>query len=79
MLAVVHALKARRQLRSPILTFATKKLSTGANGQKEDAASFYCPGSFDRAVTVAQTRESDPGSDSALGKRCARNTYAPRC
>ena len=27
--------------RSTILTFATKKLSTGANGQKEDAASFF--------------------------------------
>ena len=35
---------------SPMLTFATKKLSTGANGQKEDAASFFCPRSFDRAV-----------------------------
>ena len=34
-----------QHLRSP-LTFATvthlKKLSTGANGQKEDAASFFC-------------------------------------
>ena len=34
-------------LRSPMLTFATKKLSTGSNssnlkGQKEDAASFFC-------------------------------------
>ena len=38
------------QLRSPMLTFATKKLSTGANGQKEHAASFFCPRSFDRAV-----------------------------
>ena len=33
-----------------MLTFATKKLSTGANAQKEDAASFFCPRSFDRAV-----------------------------
>ena len=29
-------------LRSPMLTFATKKLSTGANGQKEDAVSSFC-------------------------------------
>ena len=36
--------------RSPTLTFATKKLLTGANGQKEDAASFFCPRIFDRAV-----------------------------
>ena len=35
-----------------MLTFATKKLSTGANGQKEDAASFFCPRSFDGAVMV---------------------------
>ena len=35
-----------------MLTFATKKLSTG--GQKEDAASFLCPGNFDQAVMVAQ-------------------------
>ena len=31
-------------------TYATKKLSSGANGQKEDTASFFCPRSFDRAV-----------------------------
>ena len=31
-----------QRLRSPRLTLATKKLSTGANGQKEDAASFSC-------------------------------------
>ena len=37
------------QLRSPILTFATKKLSTGANGQREDAAKQQLP-SFVRAV-----------------------------
>ena len=30
-----------QHLRSPTLAFATKKLSTGANGQKEDAASFF--------------------------------------
>ena len=41
-----------QHLRSPMLTFATKKLSTGANGQKEDAASFFCPRSFDRAVML---------------------------
>ena len=33
-----------------MLTLATKKLSSGANGQKEVAASFFCPRSFDRAV-----------------------------
>ena len=34
---------------------ATKKLSTGANGHKEDdAASFFCQCSFDRVVMVAQ-------------------------
>ena len=37
-----------------MLTFATKKLSTGANGQKEDAASFFCARTFDGAVIVAQ-------------------------
>ena len=31
----------QQHLRSPILTFATKKLLTGANIQKEDAASFF--------------------------------------
>ena len=31
------------------------ELSTGANGQKEDAASFFCPRSFDRAVTATMT------------------------
>ena len=39
-----------QHLRSPMLTFATKKLSTGAHGQKENAASFFCPRSFDQAV-----------------------------
>ena len=39
-----------QHLHSPMLTFVTKKLSTGANGQKEDAGSFFCPRSFDRAV-----------------------------
>ena len=38
--------------RMPVLTFATKKLSTGANGQKEDAASFFCARSFDRAFMI---------------------------
>ena len=36
----------------PVLTFATKKLST-AKGQN-DAASFFCPRSFDRSIKVAQ-------------------------
>ena len=43
-----------QHLSSPILTFATKKLSAVANGQKEGAAStwssFFCRRSFDRAV-----------------------------
>ena len=43
-----------QQLRSRMPTFATKKLSTGANGQKEDAASFFFPRSFDRAVMVCR-------------------------
>ena len=34
----------------PMLSFATEKLSTGANEQKEDAASFFCARSFDRAI-----------------------------
>ena len=33
-----------------MLTFATKKLLTGANGQEEDAASFFCPRNVDRTV-----------------------------
>ena len=33
-----------------MLTFATNKLSTAANGQKEDAASFVCLRSFDQDV-----------------------------
>ena len=32
------------------VAFATKKLSPGENGEKEDAASFFCPLSFDRAL-----------------------------
>ena len=31
--------------------------ASGANGQKEDAASFFCPRSFDRAVMVAATND----------------------
>ena len=38
--------------RSLMLTFATKKLSTGANGQKAEAEFPFCPSSFDRAVMV---------------------------
>ena len=45
---------SQQHLRSQMLTFATKKLLTGANGQKEDAASFFCLCSFDQAVMVAQ-------------------------
>ena len=44
-----------------MLTLAAKKLSTGANGQKEDAASFFCLRSFDRAVMAeALARDSRP-------------------
>ena len=43
------------RLRSPMLTFATKKLSTGANGQREDVASLFSPRNIDRAV-IAQSR-----------------------
>ena len=51
-----------------MLTFATKKLSTGANGQKEDAASFFCPRSFDRAVMPgpARARHELPGAVQGL-------------
>ena len=51
-----------QHLRSPMLTLAAKKLSTGANGQKEDAASFFCLRSFDRAVMAEATlaRDSRP-------------------
>ena len=45
-----------RLRRSLMLTFATKKLSTGANGQKAEAEFPFCPprDSFDRAVMVAE-------------------------
>ena len=33
--------RAPQRLRSPAPSFVTKKLSTGANGQEEDAASFF--------------------------------------
>ena len=36
-----------------MLTFATEKLSTGANGQKEDADSFFFPHSLIGRVMVA--------------------------
>ena len=52
-----------------MITFATKKLSTGANGLKEDAASFFSPRSFDQAVMASSsvvrstTRDAgDPGT-----------------
>ena len=34
----------------PCIAQATTKLSTGTNGQKEGATSFFCPRRFDRAV-----------------------------
>ena len=46
-----------------LLTFATKKLSTRADGQVEDAASFFCPRIFYRAVRrVGPVIPSQPGS-----------------
>ena len=53
----------------PFLTFATK---TGAHRQKEDAA-FFCPCSFDRAVT---SRAS--GCNARLLKMCVGNSYHDR-
>ena len=53
-----------------MLTFATKKLSTGANGQKEDAASFFCPRSFDRAVMAGSVT---PDDDRLAGVRVLLN------
>ena len=45
------------------MTFAIKKheLSTGANGQREDAASFFCP--FDRAVVYDDADNDRHGDD----------------
>ena len=43
---------APQHLLSSMLTFASKTLSTGANGQKEDAASFFHPRNFDRAARL---------------------------
>ena len=69
----------RGRLRSPILTFATKKLATGANGQKEDLAYLLCPQSFDsdRAVMEREKPERRDSSSSrssvlvsAAGNRC---------
>ena len=69
----------RGRLRSPILTFATKKLATGANGQKEDSAYLLCPQSFDsdRAVMEREKPERRDSSSSrssvlvsAAGNRC---------
>ena len=51
-----------QHLRSPMLIFATKKRSSGSNGQKEDAASFFCPRRFDRAVMQQQTSGDDAHS-----------------
>ena len=59
-----------QRLRSPMLTFAAKKLSTGANGQRKedsDGASFFqvCPRSFDRVFkelggTIYNSRRGRP-------------------
>ena len=37
-----HQIHVPKCLRFSMLTFATKMLSTVANGQKEDAVSFFC-------------------------------------
>ena len=42
-----------------MLTFATKKLSTGANGQKAEAEFPFCPRSFDRAVMMLYYDDSN--------------------
>ena len=36
----------------------TEKLSTGANGQREDAASFFCPRRFDRCLFLSVRSQS---------------------
>ena len=46
-----------RLRRSLMLTFATKKLSTGAKGQKAEAEFPFCPRSFDRAVMKGGLRQ----------------------
>ena len=48
--AVVTCTRSMSRNTPDFITFATKKLSTGSNGQKEDAASFVCPRRLDRAV-----------------------------
>ena len=49
-----------QRLRFPIITFATNKLSTGGNGQKEDAASFFCIHSFDPAARLSSIAATGP-------------------
>ena len=44
----------QQRICSPKLNFATKKLSTGTNGEKEDATSLFYPQRFNRAIMVPQ-------------------------
>ena len=62
-------------LRSLQLTFPTKKLSAGANGQKYDAASFFCPRGFDRAVMGPGAVW--PGARATVASSCRRRGRGP--
>ena len=58
-----------------MLIFATKKLSTGASGHKEDAASFFCP----RSATDHQSSHGRGAAQSggwAVGAGQSRNARA---
>ena len=55
---------------SPMLTFATKKLSTGANGQKEDAASW---------VQTLPWVSHWASSGHVTTRSMSLRSYAPRC
>ena len=47
-----------------------RPLSTGANGQKEDAASFFCSRSFDRAASTRQSLSAGPEARSNFKLDC---------
>ena len=47
-----------------------RPLSTGANGQKEDAACFFCPRSFDRAASTRQSLSAGPEARSNFKLDC---------
>ena len=54
-----------------MLTFATKKLSTGANGQKAEAEFPFCPRSFDRAVMVVVRPATTLSTVTSFGRAVA--------